>query len=68
MPKTEQDWIKARLDEAAAAAPVSPTVSTAINEQLRGLMRERALRPGELTELAKKLLALPAPPLGGAPQ
>jgi hypothetical protein len=68
MPEAEHDWITARLQEAATTAPVAAAVSAAIKHQLSGLMRERALRPGELTELAKKLLALPAPGLDETPQ
>jgi hypothetical protein len=50
-------WVAKRVNEAAKASPVSDTVVTAIEDELNGTMRERALRPGELTELAKRLLA-----------
>lgn len=69
MAEADQDWVTLRLDEAAKKAPASTAVSAAIKQQLNGVMRERALRPGELTILAKALLALPPdPPLEETPK
>jgi hypothetical protein len=53
----DDDWVTTRVNGARKALSVSDAVTTAIKDQLNGTMRERALRPGELTELAKTLLA-----------
>ncbi len=56
MADTQDDWIAKRVDTARKACPVADEVALAIKVQLRGTMRERTLRPGELTALAKTLL------------
>jgi hypothetical protein len=60
----ENDWIETRIDAALKAYPVPNAVAAAIKEQLRATMSERALRPSELTDLAKTLVSLAntAPP------
>jgi hypothetical protein len=63
----DEAWITARVAEALKTSPVADAVASAIEEQLKGTMRERALRPAELTELAKSLLAAVTKPLAGEP-
>jgi hypothetical protein len=53
----DDDWVTTRVNGARKALPVSDAVATAIKDQLNGTMRERALRPGELAEVAATLLA-----------
>ena len=50
------DWIERRVDIARGASPVPDAVALTIKTQLRGTMRERALRRSELNSLAKILL------------
>jgi hypothetical protein len=54
----ENDWIETRIDAALEAYPVPTAVATAVKEQLRATMSARALRPSELTDLAKTLVSL----------
>jgi hypothetical protein len=54
----ENDWIETRIDAALKAYPVPTAVAAAIKEQLRATMSARALRPSELTDLAKALVCL----------
>lgn len=56
MADAQDDWIAKEIDTARRACPVADEVAVAIKVQLQGTMRERALRPGELTALAKTLL------------
>jgi hypothetical protein len=58
-------WITARVAEALKTSPIADAAASALEEQLKGTMRERALRPGELTELAKSLLTAVTKPLPG---
>lgn len=63
MADAQDDWIAKRVDTALKSCPVADEVGLAIKAQLQGTMRERALRPGELTALAKTLLdAVNSPP------
>lgn len=65
MPEDQEDWIAKRLDTAREACPVADAIALTIKAQLRGTMRERALRPAELTALAKILLDEANNPSGG---
>lgn len=65
MPEAHQDWITKRIDEARKGCPVPEAVALAIKAQLQGTMREHALRPAELTALAKSLLDEDNTPSGG---
>lgn len=56
MADAQNDWISKRVDTAHKAYPVADEVALAIKAQLQGTMRERTLRPPELTALAKILL------------
>lgn len=56
MADAQDDWIAKRVDTARKAYLVADEVALAIKAQLHGTMRERTLRPGELTALAKTLL------------
>ena len=56
MADTQDDWIAKRVNAARKACPVADEVALAIKAQLQGTMRERTLRPLELTALAKILL------------
>ena len=56
MKQDEDDWISKRIDEALQAHPVADDVASTIKERLAGTMRERTVRAGELTELAKILV------------
>jgi hypothetical protein len=60
-------WITDRVAEALKTSPVADAVASAIEEQLKGTMRERTLRSGELSELAKSLLTAVTKPLDGEP-
>jgi hypothetical protein len=52
------DWIPARIAEARKLhAPVTEAVSTRLEKLLNGQLSERQLRPKELTDLAKTLIA-----------
>ena len=55
MPEAQQDWITKRIDAARKLWPISDAIALTITAQLRGTMRERALRPAELTGLAQIL-------------
>lgn len=53
------DWISARVEAAVAALEkdVAPETSEVLADELRARIRERPLRPQELTELAQNLIA-----------
>lgn len=51
------DWIAKRILEARTAAPVGDPVASRVEKELVGTMRERSLRPAELAELARGLIA-----------
>jgi len=55
MPEAQQDWITKRIDAARKVLPISDAIALTITAQLQGTMRERALRPAELTALAQIL-------------
>lgn len=55
--KIGEDWITARVDSALKESPVAAAAVTEIKKQLNGKMREQALPAGDLTKLAKNLLA-----------
>ena len=54
--EAQDDWVTTRVDAASKISPVSDAVTTEIKKQLNSNMREHALRPAELTDLAKNLL------------
>lgn len=56
MTDAQDDWIAKRIETARQACPIADKVAMAIKVQLQGPMRERTLRPGELTALSKTLL------------
>jgi hypothetical protein len=51
----KDDWIEERVREAQGTS-VPEAVATIVKEQLTGTMRERALRPAELSTVSKSLL------------
>lgn len=55
--KIEEDWVTDRVNAALKASPVAAAASAKIKEQLNGKMREQPLPTGDLTKLAKNLLA-----------
>jgi hypothetical protein len=66
--KAPADWITTIVSAALETSPVAAAVTTEIEKQLNGTMRERALRAAEIAELAKNLLAaVNDSPLGKGP-
>jgi len=52
------DWISKCVNDALVAAPgVAQAAVTTVEKGLRGQLGDRQLRPGELAEMAKQLLA-----------
>lgn len=51
-----EDWVARTITAARKTAPVADGVSSLIEERLRGVMSERALRPTELKQLANALI------------
>lgn len=63
MKQEKEDWASKRVYEALQGHPVANYIASTIKERLAGTMCERALRPVELTELAKILIdTVTAPP------
>ena len=56
MADAQNDWIARRVDTAREACPIAGKVASVIKFQMQGTMRERTLRPVELTAIAKILL------------
>ncbi len=52
------EWIAKRIREAQAAVPVAAPVAACLEQELAGIIRERALRAAELADLARELIAL----------
>jgi hypothetical protein len=50
-------WIAKRIQEANAAAPVCDAVKSIFKLNLEGNLCQKPLRPAELNELAKELIA-----------
>ena len=50
------EWITERIAQAVKKSSVANAVAVEIKDKLNGIMRERALRPAELSTLAKTLL------------
>lgn len=68
---TDEDWIKKKIEEAAARDRlVTESVSTRLDELLRGQLAERQLSRAELQSVAKDLLVrmVPEMPPEGAEQ
>jgi len=60
--KSEADWVSNRVEAARAARPaVTENAATLMQEFLRGDFGQRQLRPAQLAEAAKELLAAMAP-------
>ena len=56
MGQEEGNWIIKRINEALKDNPVPEAVSLVVSSKLKDDLCENALRPAELTELAKTLL------------
>lgn len=59
----QNDWISKLIEEAEAGIDdrIPTRVATLLEEELRGTMGERTLRPQELTALAKNLVGTMIP-------
>jgi len=56
--ETRFDWVKARVAEAKQAYPlITESVSTGVEKLVTGSFSERQLPAGELTTIAKNLIA-----------
>lgn len=60
MSSSQDDWITRRVDDANKNYPAEKAVVKTIKEQLEGSIRDRPLRPAELTTLADVLIKLNA--------
>lgn len=56
MGQEEENWIIKRINEALKDNPVPEAVSLVVSSKLKDDLCENALRPAELTALAKTLL------------
>lgn len=65
MNKIKDDWVAMRVHDALKAAPVPIEVAFALGAELSGTMSERPLRPAELSDVARNLLAQSAKSAGG---
>lgn len=59
------EWFIKCLAEAKTAAPVAEAVVARLETEVAGTMRERALRPAELAEVARGLISASHPAKGG---
>jgi len=55
---SEGDWIARRIASAMGKAPIRKDTANALAEMTRAKFGERILRSSELSELAKKLMAI----------
>lgn len=55
--KAPVGWITTRIDAAMQMVPVADAIEIEIKKQLNGPLQERILPSGELTRIAKALLA-----------